>query len=86
MLLEVKVKPGAGKDEVLSFRPPNFLEISLKAKPENNQANLSLCRFLAKLLNLKEDQVKILKGKTSRKKLVAIEGIEAEDFVKRLGL
>jgi len=85
MLLEVKVKPGAGKDEVLSFRAPNFLEISLKARPENNQANLSLCKFLAKLLNLKEDQVKILKGKTSRKKLVAIEGIEVEDFVKRLG-
>lgn len=86
MLLEVKIKPGAGKDEILSFRAPNFLEISLKARPENNQANLSLCKFLAKLLNLKEDQVKILKGKTSRKKLVAIEGIETEEFVKRLGL
>ncbi|HEB73989.1 MAG: DUF167 domain-containing protein [Thermodesulfobacterium sp.] len=75
MLLELKVKPGSSKDKILMFKEPNYLEISLKAKPEKNKANESLCRFLGKILNVSQNQIKILKGKTSRKKLVKVEGI-----------
>lgn len=84
MLLEVKVKPGSSKDKILSFREPNFLEIALEAKPERNEANLSLCKFLAKCLNLEKDLIKIIKGKNSPKKILVIEGLSEDEFWRRI--
>ncbi len=84
MILELKVKPGAGKDKVVSFKEPNFLEITLKAKPEKNKANESLCQFLGKILKVSKSQIKILKGKTLRNKLVKIEGITEKEALRRL--
>uniref|UniRef100_A0A7V5XGH3 DUF167 domain-containing protein n=1 Tax=Thermodesulfobacterium geofontis TaxID=1295609 RepID=A0A7V5XGH3_9BACT len=49
MLLEIKVKPGFSKDKILQFKEPNFLEVSLKALPEKNKANESLCKFLGNI-------------------------------------
>jgi len=86
MLLEVKVKPGASRDEITFFREPNYLEIALKAKAENNEANLSLCKFLAKVLKIDEREVKIIKGRTSRKKTVALAGLTEKDLLERLAL
>ncbi|NPA39966.1 MAG: YggU family protein [Thermodesulfobacteria bacterium] len=82
MILEVKVKPGAGKDLIKSFKEPNFLEVTLKAKAENNQANESLIKFLRKTFKIPEESIKIVKGRTSRKKLVKIEGLSEEEFLK----
>ena len=84
MILEIKVKPGAGKDKILSFKNPNFLEISLKAKAENNQANESLCRFLSKIFKVSKNEIKIVKGKASRHKLVKIEELAEEEFTKKV--
>ncbi len=81
MILEIKVKPGASKDKILSFKEPNFLEISVRAKPEQNKANESLCNFLRKILKVPKSQVKILKGKTSKTKLVKVEGISENEFL-----
>ncbi len=86
MLLEIKVKPNSTKDEILSFRAPNFLEISLKAKAENNQANEALIKFLAKTLKIDPEKIKIIKGKSSRKKLLSLEGITEKDFLEVLSL
>lgn len=80
MLLEVKVKPGAGKDKILSFREPHCLEIALSAKAERNEANNSLCNFLAKLLGIDRKKIKILKGKSSPKKILALEGVSEEEL------
>ena len=82
MLLEIKVKPGSSKDKLLQFKEPNFLEISLKAQPEKNKANESLCQFLGNLLKISKREIKILKGKTSRNKIVKIEGITEEKAIK----
>lgn len=84
MILEVKVRPSSAKDEVLNYQEPAFLEIALKAKAENNEANYSLCHFLAKTLGLSKEKIKIIKGKTTRKKLVLIEGMSAEEIKERL--
>jgi|UniRef100_A0A7C4P0K0 uncharacterized protein (TIGR00251 family) len=82
MLLEIKVKPGSSKDKLLQFKEPNFLEISLKAQPEKNKANESLCQFLGNLFKISKREIKILKGTTSRNKIVKIEGITEEKAIK----
>jgi uncharacterized protein (TIGR00251 family) len=82
MLLEIKVKPGSSKDKILQFKEPNFLEISLKAQPEKNKANESLCEFLGNIFKIPKREIKILKGKTSKNKIVKIEGITEEKAIK----
>ena len=84
MILELKVKPGSAKDKILVFKKPNFLEISLKAKPEKNKANESLCQFLRKIFKVPKNQIKILKGKTSRNKLIKVEGLTEKEVIKAI--
>ncbi|MFN3504929.1 MAG: DUF167 domain-containing protein [Caldimicrobium sp.] len=67
MLIEVKVKPCAPKNKILNYKKPNFLEIAIEAKPEKNEANNNLCKFLVKCLQIEIDRIKIIKGKSSPK-------------------
>lgn len=82
MFLEIKVKPNSSEDKIIQFKEPKFLEISLKAPPEKNKANESLCQFLSKILKIPKSQIKIVKGKTARNKIVKIEGIAEKEAIK----
>jgi len=69
MLVEVKVKS---------------LEVEIRAKLEDNEANEWLLSFLAKRLNLPKENLKIVKGHRKRKKLIKIEGITEEAFWEKI--
>lgn len=84
MILQIKVNPGSSKDKIVFFKEPNFLEINLKAKPEKNKANESLCQFLGKLFKVPKEQVKILKGKTTKNKLVKIEELTEKEVLESI--
>ncbi|WP_038056132.1 DUF167 domain-containing protein [Thermodesulfobacterium hydrogeniphilum] len=84
MILEIKVKPGARKDKIIVFKEPNFLEVSLKAKPENNKANESLCKFLSKILKVSKNEIKIVRGKTSKNKILKIEELSEKNFSEKI--
>lgn len=83
MLLKVKVRPSSSKDEILAFKEPDSLEISLRAKPENNEANRALCKFLAKFFGKREEAIKILQGRTSQKKVLSVEGLTETELKER---
>ncbi|QER41736.1 DUF167 domain-containing protein [Thermodesulfobacterium sp. TA1] len=80
MVLEVKVHPEKKKDRVLGYKLPNFLEVELRAKPQNNQANEALKQLLSTIFKISEGQIKIIKGKTQPKKLVNLEGLDQSQF------
>ena len=69
MLVEVKV---------------NSLEVEIRAKLDDNEANERLLSFLAKRLNLLKENLKIVKGHRERKKLIKIEGITEEAFWEKI--
>lgn len=83
MFLKVKVKPSSGRDEILAFKEPDYMEISLRAKPENNEANLALCKFLARVFEKNVDAIKIIQGKTSKRKVLSIEGLTEAELKER---
>jgi len=56
------------------------LDVEIKAKPEKNQANEALVSFIAKIFKVDKEKVKIVRGKTSRKKVIKVEGVEEEDL------
>ena len=67
---KLKIKPRAGIDAFLEFDKAGTLVVSLKAKPENNEANFALLKFLAKNLEVPLDRLRIISGQNSRQKLI----------------
>ncbi len=76
-IIFIKVKPAKQKDEILkdsyditdSYR---YIELSVKARPENGEANKSVILILSKYLNLSKNKIKILSGHSSSLKKIEI--------------
>jgi len=63
-----------------------LLKIRIKSAPVDGKANRELVRFLAEILDIPERQITIVRGASSRRKTVAIEGLTAERATRALGL
>jgi hypothetical protein len=71
MILEVRVVPQAKRN--LIKKENNLLKVYLTKPAHNGQANAQLIEFLSKQLKIKKYQVRIIKGETSRQKLIEID-------------
>jgi len=69
MNLNIKVHPNSGKQEIVRVGENNY-EVYLKSAPEGNKANIEMIKLLSKYFNSK---LRILRGRTSRKKVVEVE-------------
>jgi len=67
----VKVIPYSSRTEIVE-ETENYLKIKLKAAPVQGKANAELIKFLAKKYRVSKSQVEIVKGLTSKEKLVRI--------------
>jgi uncharacterized protein len=76
--IEVRVIPGAKRDEIGGERAGRLL-IRLSAPPVDGAANSALCRFVARRVGVPARRVSIVRGQTSRDKVLRVEGVtEAE--------
>jgi uncharacterized protein (TIGR00251 family) len=82
VVINLRVAPRASKNEICG-ESADALRIRLQAPPVEGKANKALERFLAKALGVPARNVTILKGETSRRKRVRIEGVTEQD-VRRL--
>jgi uncharacterized protein (TIGR00251 family) len=64
----------------------DHLRVRVAAPPEKGAANRVLVRFLAETLQVARSSVEIVKGPTSRSKLVALSGIPLDEAKARLGI
>jgi len=64
---------GKGKRVVEIIKDKEY-DVWLKSAPENNKANVELIKLLSKSFKVPGGSVKIVRGKTSRKKVVEING------------
>jgi hypothetical protein len=81
--LAVKVTPNAGRNEITGFKD-GVLQVRVAAPPEKGKANKELTDFLSEALGLKKSSILIIKGQTSRNKVVVIEGISGDEVLKRI--
>lgn len=72
IVLEFKVIPNS-KTQGFEQSSGGQLKCRLKSKPEGGKANEELIKFLAKKLNISTDNIKLLRGATSRNKLIKID-------------
>lgn len=82
--LEVKVIPGASRDEVAGTMG-NAVKIKLRAPPVDGRANEALVEFLAAQLDLPRRAISLERGDTSRQKLLRIDGLDLATVRARLG-
>lgn len=67
---KIIVKPNSRENMVERFdKERNAYRISIKAKPEDNKANIEIIKFLSKLLKKK---VNIISGLKSREKIIEV--------------
>ena len=74
VLLEIKVFPQSGRQEC-QLDKAGGLRCYLKSSPEHGKANEELVKILAKTLSFPQAQFKIIRGATSRKKVIKIETV-----------
>lgn len=82
LVIKCKVIPKASRTEIVGWEGEE-LKIRLKAVPEKGQANRELIHFLASFFHVSKSNIRLVQGKTSRHKKIAISGIEL-DAVKKI--
>jgi len=68
MRLKILVKINSGRQEIEKISEEEY-KVFLKSLPEDNKANLELIKILSRAL---KKEVKIIKGKKSRRKIVEV--------------
>ena len=74
--IAVRVQPGARRDDVAGEREGTLL-VRVTAPPVEGKANEAVRRLLAKRLGIAPGRVSVVRGASSRHKLVEIDGMEA---------
>ena len=81
--LSVKVQPRASSNEICEA-VGNELKVRITAPPVDSAANEALVRFLSEKLDCPASAVRLVRGATSRHKIVAIHGLASTDVIARL--
>ena len=68
----VEAKPGAKENKVQSLNPDHF-KVFVTERPEKGKANEALVRILADYFHIPKSKIQILRGETSKKKLIQID-------------
>lgn len=77
--IAIKAIPNAPRSEIVGWLG-DALKIKVHAPPVEGRANEALCAFLADALNLPRRAVTVLRGDTSRQKLVRVDGLSLADL------
>ena len=83
--LAIKAIPNAPRSAVVGWRG-DALKVKVHAPPVEGRANDTLCEFLADTLGLPRRAVTVLRGDTSRQKLIRIDGLTLADVKAKLGV
>ena len=78
--LSIIVSPRSASNSIVGVTDGR-LKIKLTSPPVDGKANQALINYLSKLLKVSKSSIEILKGKTSKKKLVLIEDISEAEII-----
>ena len=68
---KIIVKPNSPKNEVLGYDVERkAYRVNIKAKPEDNKANIEVIKFLSKFF---KKRARIIKGLKSKEKIIKLE-------------
>ena len=82
--LAIKAIPNAPRNAIAGWLG-EALKVKVHAPPVEGKANEALCDFLAETLGVPRRAVTVLRGDTSRQKVVRIEGLTLAEAKARVG-
>jgi uncharacterized protein len=82
-VFSVRVTPRASQDKITGWEG-DVLRVRVAAPPAEGRANEAVLRLLAKSLHLPTSRVRLVRGHTQRNKVVAVEGLTADEVRSRL--
>ena len=83
--IPVRIVTRASRAAVVGMRS-GMLLVRVTAAPVDGAANLALIRLVAKRLRVAHTSVRIVSGKTSKVKLIEVDGLDLEEALRRLGV
>jgi uncharacterized protein len=83
--IQVRVQPRAGENEIAGERE-GALVVRVTAPPVEGKANNAARKLLAKRLGVPPSRVSVVRGASSRNKLIEVEGMDGEALRSRLRL
>jgi len=70
-VLQVRVQPGASREELVRVSETEF-KAKLTSTPEKGKANKELLELLSGYLQIPQKRLRIIRGQTSRIKLIEV--------------
>jgi uncharacterized protein len=83
LTIEIVARPGSSRTGFHRIAPRGLV-IGINAAPEKGKANAELTAFLAKTLEIPRGAVTILRGESSRRKMIRIESKSPSEIAARL--
>ena len=77
---EVRVQPRASRSEIVGAQE-GALRVRLAAPPVDGAANDALIELLADLLDVPERDIRIVTGTTSKRKVIEVDGVTADEVL-----
>jgi uncharacterized protein (TIGR00251 family) len=78
--ISIRLQPRARRNEVVGERA-GAVVIRLTAPPVDGKANAALCTFVARAAGVPPSRVSVVRGQTSRDKLVRVDGV-SDNFLR----
>jgi uncharacterized protein len=69
--ISVNVQPKSSMEKIVKC-PDGGLKVYIRQSPEKGKANTALLKVIARYLGVKTSSLRIVKGQTSRKKVIEI--------------
>jgi uncharacterized protein (TIGR00251 family) len=82
--LRLKVTPSASRDAVVGWQG-DVLRVRVRAPAQRGKANDAVLRLLATALGVGRRRLRIVRGETSRQKVVSVDGLDEAEIRARLG-
>jgi uncharacterized protein len=84
--IRLRVSPGAKSTAVKGLYGEGAIKLSAGAPPVEGKANAEVERYLARLFGLSRSGVTVIKGASSRDKLVFVSGLGPDEIRTRLSM
>jgi len=82
--IEIHLQPGAKRNEIVGFKE-GVLYAKVTALPQKGQANRALLELMAQTLGIPRSNVDVIRGQSSRSKVIAVYGLTGEEVKEILG-
>jgi len=82
--VKLRVSPGAKSTAIKGLYGEGAIGLSVAAPPVEGKANAEVERYLARLFELSRSEVTVVKGASSRDKLVFVSGLGPDEIRTRL--